>query len=413
MTVPVEVPALGESITEAIVAEWVKSEGDFVNEDEILVELETDKITVSVPAPISGVLRALKAQTDDTVNVGDVLAEIEPGDAPAEKSDDGAKAAPAAEAPKAEAKAEPATSAPAKSSKSAEPSNDALSPAVHRLVEEHGLNPADIAGTGPGGRILKGDVLAHVETRKNGKKNGATPAVSGGAEPVERVKMSRLRQTVARRLVEAQQTAAMLTTFNEVDMTAVMELRKRYQDRFVDKYDIKLGFMSFFVKACINALKEYPAVNSEIDGDEIVYKNFYHIGVAVGGPKGLVVPVVKHADQLGFADVEQEIINLAKKVRDGRVALDDLQGGTFTISNGGIYGSMLSTPILNPPQVGILGMHNIVERAVVIDGQIVVRPMMNLALTYDHRIIDGKEAVSFLVRVKELVEHPERILLEI
>ena len=425
MSVPVEVPALGESITEAIVAEWVKSEGDFVEEDEILVELETDKITVSVPAPVSGVLSAHRAATDDTVNVGDVLAEIEPGEKPAAGSDNGAKAS---DSSKPEQPAQKSDSASAPASEDDAEDERSLSPAVHRLIEEHQINPRDIKGSGPGGRILKGDVLDHVAQKQSDAEPAETkakrpsppptpdrspPQDSAGEEPTERVKMSRLRQTVAKRLVEAQQTAAMLTTFNEVDMSAVMALRSKYKETFQERYDVKLGFMSFFVKAAINALKDYPAVNSEIDGDTIVYKNFYHIGVAVGGPRGLVVPVIKHADRLGFADVEAEIGRLARKVQENRVALDDLQGGTFTISNGGIYGSMLSTPILNPPQVGILGMHNIVERAVVVDGEIVVRPMMYLALSYDHRIIDGKEAVSFLVRLKECIEDPERILLEI
>ncbi len=437
MTVQVEVPALGESITEAIVAEWVKSEGDFVEEDEILVELETDKITVSVPAPVSGVLKSLKASTDDTVNVGDVLAEIEPGDGPADgdakKADDNEKADGGEKADKAEAKGDDAEKADEKKSTSESKSTETpkaeggstnsedLSPAVHRLISENDLNPRDVRGSGPGGRILKGDVLAHIEGRKSGarvdqpERGVQAPAAPdvGGEEQVERVKMSRLRKTVAKRLVEAQQNAAMLTTFQEVDMSAVMDIRNRYKQSFVEKHDVKLGFMSFFVKAAIAALKEYPAVNSEIDGDEIVYKNYYHVGVAVGGPKGLVVPVVRHADRLSFAEVELEIGRLAKKVFDGRTSLDDLTGGTFTISNGGIYGSMLSTPILNPPQVGILGMHNIVERPVVVDGQIVVRPIMYLALSYDHRIIDGKEAVSFLRRIKECIEDPERILLEI
>lgn len=409
MTVPVEVPALGESITEAIVAEWQKSEGDFVNEDEILVELETDKITVAVPAPVSGVLKSLKAGTDDTVNVGDVIAEIDPTGTPQQATTAQAvESAPTPAASTDSAAAAPETKAD---------SDDALSPAVRRLIEEHGLNPRNISGSGPGGRILKGDVLEHVAAVAEAQQAQQAPphvqAVLQGDEPVERVKMSRLRKTVARRLVEAQQTAAMLTTFNEVDMSAIMALRKQHQDKFVDKYGVKLGFMSFFVKAAINALKEYPAVNAEIDGDEIVYKNYYHIGVAVGGPRGLVVPVVKHADRLGFAEVELEIIRLAKKVRDSAVSLADLQGGTFTISNGGVYGSMLSTPILNPPQVGILGMHNIVERPVVVDGAVVARPVMYLALSYDHRIIDGKEAVSFLVRIKECIENPERILLEV
>jgi 2-oxoglutarate dehydrogenase E2 component (dihydrolipoamide succinyltransferase) len=413
MSVPVEVPALGESITEAIVAEWVKNEGDFVEEDEILVELETDKITVSVPAPVAGVLKTRKADLDETVEVGDVIAEIEPGERSEPEEEEAGEEEAEQEASKDEGEA-------AENEKKAEPSSkkgdkaESLSPAVRRLIEEHDLNPRDISGSGPGGRILKGDVLDHIE--KGGKpadRGAPAPSMSLGEEPEERVKMSRLRQTVAKRLVEAQQEAAMLTTFNEVDMSAVMELRRRYKSDFVDRYDVKLGFMSFFVKACINALKEYPAVNAEIDGDEIVYKNYYHIGVAVGGPKGLVVPVVRHADQMSFADVEKEIGRLAGKVQQNRVTLDELQGGTFTISNGGIYGSMLSTPILNPPQVGILGMHNIVERPVVVDGEVVVRPIMYLALSYDHRIIDGKEAVSFLYRVKECIEDPERILLEI
>lgn len=408
MSVTVAVPALGESVTEAIVSEWLKKEGDFVKQDEVLVELETDKITVAVPSPINGVIKSLKFESESTVNVGDVLAEIEPADeadtaSPPPKTDAAAPKADAASAPKSEGKAS-----------NGEPH---LSPAVARIVEERGLNPAEIKGTGPGGRILKGDALDHSSAAKSESKSApaaqAKSPSTGGEEPTERVKMSKLRQTVARRLVEAQQTAAMLTTFNEVDMSAVMELRKKYQDAFVKKNGFKLGFMSFFVKAAVEALKEYPAVNAEIDGDEIVFKNFYHIGVAVGGGKGLVVPVVKHANAMSFAEVESEISRLAKLAMNNRLSLENLQGGTFTISNGGIYGSMLSTPILNPPQVGILGMHNIVERAVVVNGQVEVRPIMYLALSYDHRIIDGKEAVSFLVRLKECIENPERILLEV
>jgi 2-oxoglutarate dehydrogenase E2 component (dihydrolipoamide succinyltransferase) len=399
MSVTVSVPTLGESVTEAIVSEWLKKVGDFVEQDEILVELETDKITVAVPAPVSGVIKALKAASESTVNVGDVIAEIEPG----ARTEAAAPAAAATAAPAAQAKP-----APVDESKP-------LSPAVARLVEENKLDPNAISATGPGGRILKGDVIDHLEAKSKPAPAApaARPVVMEGDEPVERVKMTKLRQTVARRLVEAQQTAAMLTTFNEVDMSAVMNLRKQYQDAFVKKYGIKLGFMSFFVKAAVEALKEFPAVNAEIDGDEIVYKNFYHIGVAVGGGKGLVVPVVRHADRLGFAETEQEITRLAKLAMDNKLSLADLQGGTFTISNGGIYGSMMSTPILNPPQVGILGMHNITERAVVVDGKIEIRPMMYLALSYDHRIIDGKEAVSFLVRLKQCIENPERILLEV
>lgn len=432
MTVPVEVPALGESITEAIVAEWLKSEGDFVEQDEVIVELETDKITVSVPSPVAGVLSQVMANLDDTVNVGDVIAEIDPdqkaSSKPAEKSGSEKADAKTKDKPE-EEKAEPKQPEkqdrtdddpePKRPEKQDRTDGDEthLSPAVARLVEEHDLNPSSIKATGPGGRLLKGDVLEHVES-KGSKEARSTPpaqpqAQTSSSESVERVRMSKLRQTVAKRLVEAQQTAAILTTFNEVDMSAVMQLRKSYQDSFVKRYDIKLGFMSFFVKAAIEALKEFPAVNAEIDGNEIVYKNYYHIGVAVGGPKGLVVPVVRNADQLSFAEVEGEISRLARAAMDNKLGLEDLQGGTFTISNGGIYGSMLSTPILNPPQVGILGMHNITERAVVIDGKVEVRPMMYLALSYDHRIIDGKEAVSFLVRLKECIENPERILLEV
>ncbi len=412
MSVTVEVPTLGESVTEAIIAEWLKSEGDFVEQDEILVELETDKITVSVPAPVSGTLTSLKASLDDTVNVGDVIAEIEPGEGAAKASDAGEKAEPATQG----AKSEPAPAAEA-----APAGDQPLSPAVQRLVDENNLDASKIPATGPNGRLLKGDVLAYLE--KGGGKSGNDQVQSQATRPAavpatadqleERVRMTKLRQTVARRLVEAQQTAAMLTTFQEVDMSEIMALRKKYQDRFVKKYDRKIGFMSFFVKACVEALKEFPAVNAEIDGDEIVYKNYYHIGVAVGGGKGLVVPVVRNADQLGFAEVEAEITRLAGLAVKNRLSLSDLQGGTFTISNGGIYGSMLSTPILNPPQVGILGMHNIVERPVVVDGEVVVRPIMYLALSYDHRIIDGKEAVSFLYRVRECLENPERILLEV
>jgi 2-oxoglutarate dehydrogenase E2 component (dihydrolipoamide succinyltransferase) len=396
MSVTVSVPTLGESVTEAIVSEWLKKEGDFVEQDEILVELETDKITVSVPSPVAGFIKSLKAVAEDTVNVGDVIAEIEPGAKPV------TEATASAPAP-ASAAAKPATSAA--------PADKALSPAVARLVEENKLDAGNIGGTGPNGRILKGDVLDHLQAKPASAPAATT--VMEGDEPVERVKMTRLRQTVARRLVEAQQTAAMLTTFNEVDMSAVIALRKQYQESFVKKYGIKLGFMSFFIKAVVESLKAFPAVNSEIDGDEIIYKNFYHIGVAVGGGKGLVVPVIRHADRLGFAETEQELTRLAKLAVTNKLSMDNLTGGTFTISNGGIYGSMMSTPILNPPQVGILGMHNITERPMVIDGKIEIRPMMYLALSYDHRIIDGKEAVTFLVRIKELIENPERILLEV
>jgi 2-oxoglutarate dehydrogenase E2 component (dihydrolipoamide succinyltransferase) len=412
MSVSVEVPALGESITEAIVAEWRKAVGQFVARDEILVELETDKITVEVPSPISGTIEAINAEADDTVNVGDVIARITPSDRPAaEASEESQKASPDEE-----------QIATATTQTEKAPSNDALSPAVRRLLEERGLSPTDVQGSGPQGRILKGDVLSH-STKKPTDAAPVVPLVPLVAprpsmadqddESVERVRMTRLRQTVARRLVEAQQSAAILTTFNEADMSGVIALRARYKDKYVEKYGIKLGFMSFFVKACVDALKMYPAVNAEIDDKHILFKNFYHIGVAVGGGKGLVVPVIRHADRLGFAGVELEISRLAKRAMNNQLSLPELQGGTFTISNGGVYGSMLSTPILNPPQVAILGMHNIIERPIAVDGQVVIRPMMNLALSYDHRLIDGREAVRFLIRIKECIENPERLILEI
>lgn len=400
MSEPVKVPALGESVTEAYIAVWLKKEGDYVEEDEIIAELETDKITVEVPAPVSGTIAALKFDIDDAVGPGDTIAEITPGEKPA-----GAEA-PAKEAPKAAAAAE----APAPQA-AQEPGDEKFGPAARRLIEENNLDASKIPATGPKGQITKGDVLAFIERSKAAPAPGPVAVDTAALE--ERVPMSKLRQTVARRLVEAQQTAAMLTTFNEVDMSAVMNMRKKYQDSFVKKYGIKVGFMSFFIKAAIEALKEFPAVNAEIDGTDIVYKNYFNIGVAVGGGRGLVVPVIKNAEQLSFAQTEAELARLVDLALTNKLTMPDLQGGTFTISNGGIYGSMLSTPILNPPQTGILGMHNIIERPVAIDGQVEIRPMMYLALTYDHRIIDGREAVLFLVRLKECIENPERILLEV
>jgi 2-oxoglutarate dehydrogenase E2 component (dihydrolipoamide succinyltransferase) len=414
MSVSVEVPSLGESVTEAIIASWTKKPGDYIEADEILVELETDKVSVEIPSPISGVITELKADIDDTVNVGDVIAIIEAAERPA---GDATQTATEGDSPE-RAKAPTAEQGQAAESPSGPSTqHDALSPAVQRLIEEHGLHPKDITATGPSGRLLKGDVLAHVEqggakkTQTKAPRPQATPAETGALE--ERVRMTRLRQTIAKRLVEAQQTAAMLTTFNEVDMTNLMAMRKKYQESFVKKHGTKLGFMSFFTKAVIESLKEYPAVNAEIDGNEIVYKNYYHVGIAIGGGKGLVVPVIRDADQLGFAEIELEIKRLGGLAMDNKLTMGDLQGGTFTITNGGIYGSMLSTPILNPPQSGILGMHNIVQRPVAIDGKVEIRPIMYLALSYDHRIVDGREAVSFLVRIKECIENPERILFEV
>lgn len=406
MTVSVEILTLGgESVTEAILGEWQKKVGDFVQKGDVLVELETDKISVEVTAPASGVIKEIKSQPEDTIVVGDVIAIIDAdASAPAPEAQKGQ------DAPKAD---KPAPS-PSDDANGDEP---ALSPAVHRLITENDLNPSKIKATGPNGRLLKEDVLNHLDDQKSAKSQPAAakaPAPAADTTALEeRVKMTPLRKTIARRLVEAQQQTAMLTTFNEVDMSAIMELRKSYQDQFVKKYGIKLGFMSFFVKAVIEGLKEYPSVNAQIDGEEIVYKNFYNIGVAVGGGKGLVVPVLRDADQLSLAGVELGLKALIDKVMANKVTLDDLQGGTFSISNGGIYGSMLSTPILNAPQSGILGMHNIVERPVAINGKVEIRPIMYLALSYDHRIIDGREAVSFLVRVKQCLENPERILLEV
>ncbi len=404
MAKEIRVPALGESVTEATIAKWFRQAGEAVKADEPLVELETDKVTVEVPAPASGKLSSIDAAPGTTVNVGALLGLIEEGAA-------GAAPAKAAEAPK-------KVEAPAPAAKAAEAP---LSTAVRKMVEENKVDTSAVAGTGKDGRLTKGDVIAHLEKPAAEVKPlviPATPAPRVAAGPAdaareERVKMSRLRLTIARRLKDAQNTAAMLTTFNEVDMTATMALRNQYKDLFEKKHGVKLGFMSFFVKACIQALKEIPAVNAEIDGDDIVYKNFYHIGVAVGTEKGLVVPVLRDADMLSFAGVEKTIADFGKRARDGQLQIAEMQGGTFTISNGGVYGSLMSTPILNAPQSGILGMHKIEERPVVVNGQIVVRPMMYLALSYDHRIVDGKEAVTFLVRVKENLEDPQRTILDL
>ena len=402
-------PTLGESVAEATVARWTKKPGEPVKKDEVLVELETEKVSLEVSAPYDGVLQDVTAGEGDTVTPGQVLGHLTEG---------GVAAAPAPAAP---AKPAPVTAAPpvaAKPEPKPEPASASapLAPSVQRIVSETGLNPAEVNGTGKDGRITKGDALAALESRAAPPAAVATPVVVE-ARPAnaleERVRMTRLRQTIARRLKEAQNTAAMLTTFNEVDMSQVMALRTRYKDAFEKRHGVKLGFMGFFVRACIAALKEIPAVNAEIDGTDLVYKNHYDIGVAVGTEKGLVVPVVRDADKLSLAGVEAAIGALGKKARDGTLALEDLQGGTFTISNGGVYGSLMSTPILNAPQSGILGMHKIQDRPIAVDGQVVIRPMMYLALSYDHRVVDGKEAVTFLVRIKEAVEDPERLLLEV
>jgi 2-oxoglutarate dehydrogenase E2 component (dihydrolipoamide succinyltransferase) len=404
-------PTLGESVSEATVARWTKKPGDAVKKDEVLVELETDKVSLEVSAPADGVLQDIAAAEGVTVTPGQVLGVVTAGGAGAAKP--AAAPAPKAEAPKpAPAAAAPAP-APAPAAAAPAPAQP-LAPSVQRIATETGLDTSKVAGTGKDGRITKGDALAALEERTA----PAAPApVAAGPRPVhereERVKMTRLRQTVARRLKEAQNTAAMLTTFNEVDMTAVMALRNQYKDQFEKRHGVKMGFMGFFVKAVIAALKDVPAINAEIDGDVLVYKNHYDIGVAVGTDKGLVVPVIRDADAMSLSDIEKAIAAYGKKAREGGLAIDDLQGGTFTISNGGVYGSLMSTPILNAPQSGILGMHAIKERPMAVNGQVVIRPMMYLAVSYDHRIVDGKEAVTFLVRVKEAIEDPQRLLLDV
>jgi 2-oxoglutarate dehydrogenase E2 component (dihydrolipoamide succinyltransferase) len=397
MAKEIRVPALGESVTEATIAKWFKNVGDAVKADEPMVELETDKVTVEVPAPASGKLASISAAAGTTVNVGALLGAIEEGAA-------GAAAKPAAAAPA----AAPAALKITEPAKTEAP----LSPAVRKIVTENKLDPATIPATGRDGRLTKGDVIEQLAkpAAKPVSMPAAAPSPSGGEE---RVKMSRLRLTIARRLKEAQNTAAMLTTFNEVDMSAVMALRNEFKEMFEKKHGVKLGFMSFFAKAVIQALKDVPAVNAEIDGEDLVYKNYYHLGIAVGTEKGLVVPVVRDADRMSFATIEKTVADYGKKARDGQLQIADMQGGTFTISNGGVYGSLMSTPILNAPQSGILGMHKIQDRPVAIGGQVMIRPMMYLALSYDHRIVDGKEAVTFLVRVKESLEDPQRALLDL
>ncbi len=406
MATEIRVPTLGESVTEATIGKWLKKVGDTVAADEPLVELETDKVSIEVPSPVSGVLTEIAAQEGDNVGLDALLGQIDAS---------GAAAAPVAAAPAAQAEA-PKAAAPVAAAASAGTSMPAA-PAAAKLLAEAGLNNDQVDGSGKRGQVLKGDVLAALAkgtAPAAAAPVAARPASSGDDAPrEERVKMTRLRQTIARRLKDAQNTAAMLTTYNEVDMSAVMALRSRYKDIFEKKHGVKLGFMGFFTKAVTHALKEIPAVNAEIDGTDIIYKNFAHVGVAVGTDKGLVVPVVRDADQMSIAEIEKEIGRLGRAARDGQLSMADMQGGTFTISNGGVYGSLMSSPILNAPQSGILGMHKIQERPVVVGGQIVIRPMMYLALSYDHRIVDGKEAVTFLVRVKDSLEDPERLVLDL
>ena len=393
MSTDIKVPALGESVTEATIARWFKKEGEAVKADEPLVELETDKVTVEVPSPASGVLTSIGVASGATVNVGAILGQIAEG------------AAGKAAVPAKKVEAVPVAAAASASA--------SVSPAVRKIAEEKKIDLGGMTGSGKDGRVTKGDLIAMPATVSAPPMQLRAPSPATDASREERVKMTRLRATIARRLKDAQNTAAMLTTFNEVDMTSVMALRNQFKDVFEKKHGVKLGFMGFFVKACIQALKEIPAVNAEIDGEDLVYKNFYHIGVAVGTDKGLVVPVVRDADQLSIAGVEKTIGDYGKKARDGQLKIEEMQGGTFTISNGGVYGSLMSTPILNAPQSGILGMHKIQERPVALNGQVVIRPMMYLALSYDHRIVDGKEAVTFLVRVKENLEDPQRMILDL
>jgi 2-oxoglutarate dehydrogenase E2 component (dihydrolipoamide succinyltransferase) len=453
MATEIRVPTLGESVTEATVGQWYKQAGDAVTADEPLVELETDKVTVEVPAPASGVLSEIVVKAGDTVAVGSVLGAIAEGDGKAKPAPVKAAAAATQPAPapvKPPEPPKPAKMQPAALEREPSPREEVSdsgngngngagtataemppSPAARKYLAETGLSPASVVGSGRRGQVLKQDVLAQAGAAPSGAvataaasllarepKPKAPPAPRPPITPQdetreERVRMTRLRQTIAKRLKEAQDTAAMLTTFNDVDMSAVMQLRREYREAFEKKHGVKLGLMGLFVKACVQALKDIPAVNAEIDGTDIIYKNYYHIGVAVGTERGLVVPVLRDADRMSVAEIDMAIADFGKRAREGKLGLEEMQGGTFTISNGGVYGSLLSTPILNAPQSGILGMHRIEERAVVRDGQIVARPMMYLALSYDHRLVDGKEAVTFLVQVKEAIEDPKRLVLDL
>jgi len=433
MAEEIRVPTLGESVTEATVGQWFKKSGEHVNEDEPVVELETDKVTVEVPAPVSGVISSIAVNEGDTVEVGALLGAIEAGAAKVEgeaQSGNGAAAGSGDGAARGEDRetgssaGEAATAEQSGAAQSAayeRKSEDASahSPAVRKLVEENDLDPSQIEGTGKDGRLLKGDVLSALESGQLSPgapaeaRRERAPVAEQDVAREERVRMSKLRQTIARRLKEAQNNAAMLTTFNEADMSAIMEARERHKAGFEKKHGVKLGFMAFFVKACCHALKDIPAVNAELDGEDLIYKNYYHIGVAVGTDRGLVVPVLRDADAMSFADIEKQINDFGARAREGKIGIEEMQGGTFTISNGGVYGSLMSMPILNAPQSGILGMHSIQNRPVAVNGAVEVRPMMYLALSYDHRVIDGKEAVTFLVRVKQSLEDPERLLLDL
>lgn len=423
MAVEIKVPELGESVVEATVARWLKSEGDPVQAGDAVVELETDKVDLEVAAQSDGVLKKINVEAGADVEIGDVLGIIEGGDGgsteerpDADREPEEQPAQADSESDQEEAKTEPSNG---------EEGAERITPVARRMAEEEGVDLSEVDGSGSGGRITKGDVERAIRGRKEQdpepaeespvdteKSREKAPFGRPSAEREERVRLSRRRRTIAARLVEAQQTAAMLTTFNEVDMGPVMELRQRWRDRFEEEHGVRLGFMSFFAKASIGALRAFPRLNAEIENDEMILKHYYDIGIAVGAEEGLVVPVLRDADRMTFAEIERTIRDLAGKARDGSLSLDDLQGGTFTLTNGGVFGSLMSTPILNPPQVGILGLHKIQERAMVVDGEIVVRPMMYLALSYDHRIVDGSEAVRFLVHVKNLIEDPERLLLD-
>ncbi|HEY5665120.1 MAG TPA: 2-oxoglutarate dehydrogenase complex dihydrolipoyllysine-residue succinyltransferase [Gammaproteobacteria bacterium] len=433
MSMEVKVPQLPESVADATLVSWHRKVGEAVRRDENLVDLETDKVVLEVPAPANGVLREIRITDGATVTSGEVLAVIEPGEV-AEASDTGevaaepeaegataaeSAAAPAPEVPEPAAPPEPP--APAAVGAGAGPGAPKTGPAVRKLIEEHDLDPARITASGRDGRLTKSDVLDYLATHRDtnvGLDDAAAEVVAESWEPAgarreQRVQMTRLRQRIAERLVEVQQTAAMLTTFNEVDMSAVLTLRKKYQERFVERYDIKLGFMSFFVRAVIDSLRAYPVLNASVDGTDIVYHEFFDIGVAVSTDRGLIVPVLRDAQAMGMSEIEHGIRDFGQRARSGDIGMEDLTGGTFTITNGGIFGSMMSTPILNPPQSGILGMHAIQERPVVVDGEVVVRPMMYLALSYDHRIVDGREAVQFLIHIKQQLEDPARLVLQI
>lgn len=440
MAIEIKVPPLGESLVDAVVGQWLKSEGEEVSRGETILELETDKVNLDVAAEDAGVLGSIQKQEGDTVTVGEVLGVIEAGAgdgssdaAPTETQEPQAEApgeAASEEAPSAGRQPESDTpeSAPAHAPSDSQDAGGRAAPAVKRMAEEHGIDLGQVTGSGAGGRITRDDIVSFLADQRGHGEPPAQVAATPAAEPSapaeasgepkqdrsdeERVRLSKRRQTIATRLVEAQQTAAMLTTFNEVDMTAVMDLRKRRKEAFKEQHGVNLGFMSFFTKAAIGALKAFPEVNSELQGSELLLKKHYDIGIAVGVEEGLVVPVIKDADRKGFADIEREIRELAGKARDNKLAISDLQGGTFTITNGGVFGSLLSTPILNAPQVAILGMHTIQQRPVAVDGEVVIRPMMYLALSYDHRVVDGSGAVQFLVKVKELIEDPETLLLE-